>query len=312
MFSLTGDDSYKGMGADFKKKAWWSIVTSDAMEDIRSMILANASDPVRGMEVFEEQWEKTLTVLKVGDFAVLAKQLAETASRLSRLPMKRPPNEVPIVALVGEIYVRRDALSRQYLTERLAEKGFAVRCAPIGEWLHYTDYLVEEGHYDNRLSPMEKIMFFLKKKFMAGYEKRIKTILSGSGLMRSESAHVRSIIEHATPHLSANLYGEAVLTVGSALEEIVTPACGVISIGPFGCMPNRLSESILSEAMNRQGKIAAEPKNHRLLSILEGIEDLPFLAVESDGSPFPQLIQANLETFCLRAGRLHERIMAYY
>jgi hypothetical protein len=36
---------------------------------------------------------------------------------------------------------------------------------------------------------------------------------------------------------------------------------------------------------------------------------LPFLAIESDGSPFPQLINAKLESFCLRAERLHHRIM---
>jgi len=30
--------------------------------------------------------------------------------------------------------------------------------------------------------------------------------------------------------------------------------------------------------------------------------------VESDGSPFPQLINAKLESFCLRAERLHARM----
>lgn len=40
------------------------------------------------------------------------------------------------------------------------------------------------------------------------------------------------------------------------------------------------------------------------------MEDLPFLAIESDGSPFPQLISAKLETFCLRAERLHKKMVA--
>jgi hypothetical protein len=39
------------------------------------------------------------------------------------------------------------------------------------------------------------------------------------------------------------------------------------------------------------------------------VEDLPFLAIESDGSPFPQLISAKLESFCLRAQRLHKRML---
>jgi hypothetical protein len=41
------------------------------------------------------------------------------------------------------------------------------------------------------------------------------------------------------------------------------------------------------------------------------MDDLPFLSIESDGSPFPQVIDAKLETFCLRAERMHEKMMEY-
>jgi len=89
----------------------------------------------------------------------------------------------------------------------------------------------------------------------------------------------------------------------------VSHTCGVIAIGPFGCMPNRLSEAILNEAMNRDGKLATDPSNERLRSTLTHVDDLPFLAIESDGSPFPQVINAKLEAFCLQARRLHDRML---
>jgi predicted nucleotide-binding protein (sugar kinase/HSP70/actin superfamily) len=95
------------------------------------------------------------------------------------------------------------------------------------------------------------------------------------------------------------------------MTEVVSQSCGVIAIGPFGCMPNRLSEAILNETMTSEEKLALEPTNRKLRAVLTDIEQLPFLAIESDGSPFPQLIDAKLETFCLRAERLHERIMKY-
>ena len=66
----------------------------------------------------------------------------------------------------------------------------------------------------------------------------------------------------------------------------------------------------MNETMNSKDKIATNPKNEQLRSVLSDIDNLPFLAIESDGSPFPQLINAKLETFCLRAERLHQRIMA--
>jgi len=55
-------------------------------------------------------------------------------------------------------------------------------------------------------------------------------------------------------------------------------------------------------------KLAADPEDTGMKDILRDMDDLPFLAIESDGSPFPQLINAKLVTFCLRAQRLHERM----
>ena len=120
---------------------------------------------------------------------------------------------------------------------------------------------------------------------------------------------IKSVIRNASPYISPNLAGEAILTIGSSLKEVASCACGVIAIGPFGCMPNRLSESILNDTMNSKNKLAANPDNNRLQSVLTDIEDLPFLAIESDGSPFPQLINAKLESFCLRAERLHNNML---
>jgi predicted nucleotide-binding protein (sugar kinase/HSP70/actin superfamily) len=122
---------------------------------------------------------------------------------------------------------------------------------------------------------------------------------------------VKDIVRHAEPFLSPDLTGEAILTIGSAIREIATSVCGVISIGPFGCMPSRLSESVLNEAMHRDTKTAFHPQNTRIREVLTDFDELPFLSIESDGSPFPQIINAKLEAFCLRARRLHGRMSAH-
>jgi predicted nucleotide-binding protein (sugar kinase/HSP70/actin superfamily) len=310
LFSLTSENSYAGMGNRFQLKLWWGIVVSDIMEDIRSMILANAVDIEAGIKIFEKEWKFIIDEFEKGDFSRLETQLSKTAQRIRRIPMKRPSEEVPKISMVGEIFVRRDPLSRQYLIERLAEKGFATICSPVAEWILYSDYLVDKGLVDQTMSKMEKLGFLLKKRYMARYKKRIKSILAGTGLVNADPINIQSIINNGSPYISPNLTGEAILTVGSSLTEIASHACGVIAIGPFGCMPNRLSEAILNKAMNREGKLATDPDNNRLRSTLGNIDNLPFLAIESDGSPFPQLIHAKLEAFCLQAERLHDSMLA--
>jgi len=311
LFTLSSEDGYVGMEKDFDTRAWWALVTADVMEDIRSMILANAVDTAKALVIFESEWQAILAALEKSEFSALEKQLVLTAGRLRKIPLKQPTETVPTISLSGEIFVRRDALSRQYLTERLAEKGFATVCSPVAEWVLYCNYMVDQGLSPESMTMLEKLKFKIRNKFQTRYEKRIKSFLSESGLVHAEPVDINSFINNASSYINKELPGEAVLTVGGSLTEIVSQSCGVIAIGPFGCMPNRLSEAILNEVMTREGKLATEPNNKKLRAVLADIEDLPFLAIESDGSPFPQLIDAKLETFCLRAERLHKRLVEY-
>jgi len=309
LFALSSENSYVGMGDDFDRRGWWALIVSDVIEDIRSMLLTNAKDPDAAMNTLEQEWQKILLEMETGDYDRLEGQLTRSAEQFRSIALKRPVESVPVITLAGEIFVRRDALSRQYLTERLAKMGFAAVCSPVAEWVLYCNYMVDKGLNPEDMTFMDKVKFKIRNKFQARYEKRIKSILSTSGLVHAQPLDMEAIINNASPYISKNLPGEAILTVGGSLTEVVSHSCGVIAIGPFGCMPNRLSEAILNETMNSRDKIATEPKNEMLRSLLTDIDELPFLAIESDGSPFPQLINAKLESFCLRAERLHQRIM---
>ena len=310
LLSLSSDNSYSGMDKHFERHAWWAVVVSDVMEDIRSMLLANSVDPIAAGAIYSDEWRKILLALEKGNFDILTAQLSECADRLSAIPLKRSVHSVAVITLTGEIFVRRDALSRQYLTEYLAEKGFATVCAPVSEWVYYCHYLTDRGFNLDHLTIAQKFKLKIRNLFQRHYEKRIKSILSKSGLVHAEALDIAGIIKNASPYISLALPGEAILTVGGALSEVVTHSCGVIAIGPFGCMPNRISEAILGEIMTAGKKLATDPTNQKLQEVLTDIDDLPFLAIESDGSPFPQLINAKLETFLLRADRFHQYMMA--
>ncbi|MCP3954949.1 MAG: activase, partial [Desulfobacterales bacterium] len=308
LFSLNEQSAYTDIGNDFHKKGWWAVIIADVLEDIRAMLLANAHYPEGALSIFNAEVTKILATLEKGSYPNIEEQLLETARKLGHIELKRPCGEVPLVLLTGEIFVRRDALSRQNITEKLAQKGFATICSPIAEWMHYVDYLDDHINPPQELSLMGKIGQKLRRNAMQKYEARIKTVLATSGLVHSAPVQVESVISKAAPFISPQLMGEAILTIGSSLSEVVTDVCGVIAIGPFGCMPNRISEAILNDIMNPADKLASEPHNKELHATLEKVEDLPFLSIESDGSPFPQLANAKLEAFCLRAQRLHHRI----
>jgi predicted CoA-substrate-specific enzyme activase len=310
VFSLTSDTTYATMGKGFSnQKAWCSIVIADIMEDLYSMLLTNAEDTGIAISLFNKVFESILDVLAKGNFNDLATELSHQLKKISAIPIKRPYDQVPKILLTGEIFVRRDAFSRQRLTEQLAEIGFAVVCSPVSEWFRYSDYLLSINGKHTSMPLRKKVEFFLRQIFMNQYEKRLTTIFSNSGIINAKPVNLKKIMRSAAPFISEQLMGEAILTIGSALSEIATDVCGVIALGPFGCMPNRLSEAILNETMTREVKLRNSVSGNNLEKILENMDDLPFLAIESDGSPFPQLINAKLEAFCQRALRLHQRMV---
>jgi predicted CoA-substrate-specific enzyme activase len=310
VFSLSSENGYIGLDNSFRLRTWWAGVIADVLEDIRSLLLANAKHPQRAIEIYREEIVGLTLELQRGSYESLQRRLGKSMDRFAAIPQLRPPRDVPTIALVGEIFVRRDALSRQSITERLAERGFATICSPVTEWLLYTDYLVEKNLVPHGLSYWEKVKFGLIKKYVGRYTRNLNSVMEKSGLVLSSPVNVDEILRAASPFISPHLVGEAILTVGSALLEVATNACGVISIGPFGCMPSRVAESVLNSVMHSRIKLSLDPKNRYLQEVLADVDELPFLAIESDGSPFPQLIAAKMEAFCLRAGRMHENMLA--
>ena len=77
-------------------------------------------------------------------------------------------------------------------------------------------------------------------------------------------------------------------------------------------MPSRVAEAVLNEKFTTTEKRDQLKNGHATpwMPILAKEQKLPFVAIETDGNPFPQLIEARLEAFRLQAERLNEQILA--
>ena len=120
------------------------------------------------------------------------------------------------------------------------------------------------------------------------------------------------VVEAGEKYVSPHTTVETILTVGSAFHDILHPSCGIISIGPFGCMPSRVAEAILNEKFTTTEKKAMLKNGASTpwFPILAKERKFPFIAIETDGNPFPQLIEARMEAFCLQAERLNEMMIS--
>jgi predicted nucleotide-binding protein (sugar kinase/HSP70/actin superfamily) len=306
IYTLSDEDSYGGLGDDFFKRGWVATTAVDVIQNIFHAINVIAEKKEETLNILTEEWKKILRIIENEDIDHIYKQLEVLAEKLANQKKKIRYEDSVKVALIGEIYVRHDEFSRMDLIERLAEKNIVVKVAPIGEYIYYSNYLALRNDGHRKLSLKEIAKIKIKNKFQENIEKKIKTILSKSGFCDDELIHVNRVTKMAEHLINPELAGEAILTVGSGLREILNHVAGVISIGPFGCMPSRVAESILNSELNIKGKAAAERIS--INNFNDEVQNLPFLAIETDGNIFPQIIQSKIEIFILQTQRLHKII----
>jgi len=84
-----------------------------------------------------------------------------------------------------------------------------------------------------------------------------------AGLLVAGGNDISTLFETASEHVSPTIYGEIIPAVGKGLEADNEGYDGIILLGPFNCLPYRISEAILKP-----------------LSIQRG---MPILTFESDG-----------------------------
>jgi predicted nucleotide-binding protein (sugar kinase/HSP70/actin superfamily) len=77
------------------------------------------------------------------------------------------------------------------------------------------------------------------------HEQHYRGLFLKSGLLVAGPNDVSLLFEKAAEHVSPALYGETFPTIGKGLEADNEGYDGIIVIGPFNCLPYRISEAIL-------------------------------------------------------------------
>jgi len=307
LLSMTDESGYTDLGLGFLLKAWIGCLVSDLMQEAENAVITLAKDQEQGLKILNQEWEEYVAVYEKHSALRALCQLPKIAKGLSRIKLQQPLEKAKRIALVGEVFVRREEFSRVDLIKQLSEKGFLVVPAPVGEYFYYCNYLVYSGSRAIRIRPGDKIKMAMVDQIQQLIEKIVKAVMAKSGLVRKEMIRIRETMGAARHLMSEEMIGEGILTVGSALRGIMDEACGVVSIGPFACMPSRLAESILRKEMTLAGKIKSS-NNRSAKKYPEGITTLPYLYIETDGNAFPQLIQSKIEIFMLQAERMNNKL----
>ena len=170
--------------------------------------------------------------------------------------------EKPIIGLVGEFYVRANAFSNQDVVAKIEELGGEVWAAPILEWFFYRNVRrsmrsLLAGDY------MLWVKNQLKDYFMKRAERELTNVFHGF-LRNLEEPTSDEVLAMAAPYVHKSFEGEAIMTVGKAIDFVTKGLSGIVAVMPFTCMPGTISNALLKR-------------------VREEMDEFPFLNMVYDG-----------------------------
>jgi predicted nucleotide-binding protein (sugar kinase/HSP70/actin superfamily) len=171
----------------------------------------------------------------------------------------------PLVGVVGEIFIRAQDQSNQYLVKVLEEHGAEVVVSSISEWINYTSYnSMRDARAELRLNLKQmrprRVMENLKS--IAGYGKDFyyqqfkqtrsyRRLRSSIGIVEDHKvAHLDKILDREDV-FSFDVGTEACLSISGMMEYADQGFNGVVNVYPFTCMPGTVTSSIAKPLMNR-------------------------------------------------------------
>jgi predicted CoA-substrate-specific enzyme activase len=270
------------VGRKLLRVGWLGIVALDVIEKALHELKPYEVEPGSADKAYWDSLEDICDVLKAdGDLMPAMRRARE---RFDGVKIDRSEPK-PIIGLVGEFYIRANAFSNQTLVEKLEELGAEVWSAPVYEWFLYRNF---------RRSMRAKlrgqwgllVKNELKDRVMKRDEHRL--VAPFADLLRN--AHEPStleVLEYAAPYVHRSFEGEAIMTVGKAVDFARRGLSGVVAVMPFTCMPGTISYALMKR-------------------VREDEDDVPFLNMVYDGLE-QATAQTRLEAFVHQAREYMQR-----
>ena len=149
----------------------------------------------------------------------------------------------PVIGVVGEIYIRSNRFSNEDVVRQIEKLGGEAWVAPISEWLLYINATAKVSAQRNR-SWRELMKAYLTEHFQHKDERRFLSTFNGN-LRSLHEPSINKTFRTALPYIHHSFEGEAVLSVGKAIDYIHRGVSGIVNVMPFTCMPGTIATAVL-------------------------------------------------------------------
>jgi predicted nucleotide-binding protein (sugar kinase/HSP70/actin superfamily) len=168
----------------------------------------------------------------------------------------------PVVAIIGEIFMRDNAGCNGNIANRLEDLGAEVLIGPFSEWIYYSTYrFTRDSRWKNDTKGVikSKIQGFGQDVIANSLLKGIKEFTD-----HHKDVSLKEMLDLCNPYVNKFYDGDPPIAMGTAVALTKRGVSGMAAILPFTCMPGTLVAS-LSDSFR---------KDH---------DNIPFINIAYDG-----------------------------
>jgi len=264
------------IGGKLLRRAWRGMVAIDVIEKALLELRPYETQPGAAQQAYDESLADICTAVRTnGD---LNAALERSVRRFKQVPVDCSEPK-PTIGLVGEFYIRSNRFSNQYLVDEIERLGGEVWMSPVYEWFLYRNF---RRGFRARLDRRWRLWLknLLADKVMVHDEHTL--VASFDGFLRNiHEPPTEIVLGYASDYMRPTFEGEAVMTVGKAVDFAKKGLSGIVAVMPFTCMPGTISHALVK-------RMRADYAN------------IPFLNMVYDGDE-QATAQTRLEAFMYQA-----------
>ncbi|RMF97837.1 MAG: CoA activase [Candidatus Schekmanbacteria bacterium] len=253
IYSLEPEKSYSDevFGKDFDLLAWEGIIAIDILEKAARETRPYEINKGETDEVYQHCLRYITNILKCnGD---IARALEICRKEFEAIKVEKKNGQKPKIGIVGEIYIRSNRFANQNIVKKVEELGGEAWVAPLSEWFLYSNYVYKKRklfrkQYKNLLKThtKDRIQKLLEHKLYKTFE---------GFLENGDEPATETLIEQSKKYLDPSFDGEAILSVGKAIDFAKRGLKGIINAIPFSCLPGTVVTAISKKLSEDFGNI---------------------------------------------------------
>ncbi|MBN2051419.1 MAG: hypothetical protein JW760_13285 [Spirochaetales bacterium] len=277
----TNEDSYAGLsgghGLKFRLAAFKGMLAGDFLRKLQQERRPYEACLGETDRVYRESLDRLIRSVEKGASDIIP-VFKEAVEAFEALKLKDEPRR-PVIAVVGEIFMRDNAYCSGNLVRRLEAIGAETIIAPFREWITYSTYRYER---DSRWKGEWKGIFKAKlQRFVSDALTRTFEKAVEHAVEMEREVSVETMLERCMPYIHRDYDGDPCIALGASASLADTGISGVANILPFTCMPGTA--------------IAAVSDSFR-----QDYDNIPWVNVDYDGEDITG-IETRLQAFVYQA-----------